>query len=104
MAAADHQGVIVEVELLDRERQQRKVLLHMGDPPGECLDRASQDASPSPATVGPHTFSIHQCSQIRAASLCRQPSIDNIHNLLGASDGTRREPFMHQCNALRQIG
>ena len=43
VAAADHQLSITQVDLFDCHWQQRQVLLHMADTPGQLLDRAGSN-------------------------------------------------------------
>ena len=43
VAAAQHKGVAGQVELLDRHRQQRQVLLHVAGAPGKALNKAGGD-------------------------------------------------------------
>jgi hypothetical protein len=66
MAAAQHQGVAAEVELLDRQGQQGQVLLHVADPPGKTLDERGMDAAPGQPTLGPLALPIHKGKEIRS--------------------------------------
>ena len=52
MTAADHQLGIPQVDLLDRQRKQRQVLLNVAGAPGQLLDRAGADVAPEQPTAG----------------------------------------------------
>ena len=53
VAAADHQLRIPKIDLLDRQGQQRQILLHVADPPWELLNRTGADAAPAQPTARP---------------------------------------------------
>ena len=94
MAAAHHQGVVGQVELLDRQGQQRQVLLHMTHPSRQLLDEAGADAAPLQPAAGMAAFAIHQGKQLGLT----EQGIQLTHHQLGASHGPRREPLVHEGN------
>ena len=99
MAAADHQFGSAEIDLLDRQRQQGKVLLHMADPPGQLLDRRREHGAALQPAAGASALAIHQRSELGLTIHCREQGIDGLNHLLRSSTGARREPLMNQGNA-----
>ena len=53
VAAADHQLRIPQIDLLDRQGQQRQILLHVADAPRELLNRTGADAAPTQPAARP---------------------------------------------------
>ena len=98
VAAAHHQGVGAQVELLDGEGQQGQVLLHMADTPGQGLDEAGLDRAASQPAPRPPTFAIHQGMELGLP----QELIQFPHHQLGPPDRAGREPFVHQGRGARE--
>jgi hypothetical protein len=103
MAAADHQGVARQIQLLDRQGQQRQVLLHMAHPPGEALNEAGANRTSTQPAARPLTLSIHQSKQLRGFAQPLEEPIQLLDHLLAAPHRARREPLMHQRDPLRKV-
>ena len=103
VTAADHKLSGTNINLFDRQWQQRQILLHMAAAPGEVLNRACQHGSAVQPTTQPAGFSINQSSQLRLAAQVSQKGINLFNDLFGTPNRAGREPFMNQSDALREV-
>ena len=103
VAAADHQLSITKVDLFNRHWQQRQVLLHMADTPGQLLDEAGANLTVVKPAARPGRLTIHQRSQLRHDPLLSQQGINGLHHQFRAASGPWREPFVGQDDALGKI-
>ena len=102
MAAADHQLGIREVDLFNREGEQRQVLLHMAHTPREVLDRTGANRTTLQPAVLAAGLPINKGRQLRSNSLRLKKSINGLNNLLGPAHGARGKPFVNEGDAPRQ--
>ena len=92
MAAAEHQGVTRQIELLNRHRQQRQVLLNVTDPKGQALHKGAGDRATGEPTAAATTLPIHQGKQLGLL----QQGIELLHHQFRAAHRPGGEPLVHQ--------
>ena len=102
VVAAEHQRVVGQIELLDRQRQQRQVLLHMADAPGQALDERGVDRAALQPAAGTAALAIHQRKQLHLSAPLGGEEIHLPHHQFGPAGGARGEPLVHQSQALGQ--
>lgn len=80
VAAADDKFCRLEVDLLNRIREQWQILLHVADTPGQVLNPTRQDGSSTQPTAWSAAFALHKGDQLRLSVESLEELINRLDN------------------------